>query len=255
MPSAAELRAEFLALRERGEAPVSRACGEQSEPHRSPSPRRYLSGDTDEAKRIAFLKELATVEGWAVRRESEGRDTRALVHDTGAIVHAWRVDTGRIELSADAPHSPSDGYRFNYQVEKALNAAGSSKSISVSLARDCDALVTDCRRRLLDPLARAWPDIAAQCASHDRANREAHALAFQIAKRCEGIANPGDPDTSDCHRLSLERYFVGGSIRVSPSQDGTSSVDFLRLSVSIDTALEIARVVGEAKAKKCVSDK
>ncbi len=246
--SAAELRAQFLALRGTPDAPKpalhvvpdTAAPIARSAPQQRP---QYLTGETDKERAQSLLRLLATLPGWSIKPAREG-NPQSVVHESGAHVYAWRARDGRIPLNADAPRAELDGYRFDRAVNDALREAGSSREITVSLEREAGALLADIRRRLLDPLVKAWPEAARMAEAHDRGVKGAHDLASILCQMAEGNADP-TPKAIGTRNPNLEQYFRGGGVRVCPHSDESLSVDFLRVSTTPDKAKRIAAILAE----------
>ena len=243
--SATDLRAEFLALRAKGitpRAPIALSeLTSEGAPTRARArvPARYLEGQTDTERRVSLLRELAKLDGWSVVEVEKSAadcwgnsDPREVRHSDGrAVFCGYGAKAGKADLSAQAPET-TDRWGWHNDLEKSM---GGSRSISVSLKRPVDALLGDIGRRLLEPYARAWPDVQDKAREHEAGLWEAETVAQYFADRYGSRGGYGNHP---------KVWLDGGSLEIQASYTASEpKAIFEHLSVSVEHAESICKII------------
>ena len=243
--SAAGLRAEFLALRAKGITPRAPIALSELTSEGTPTracarlPARYLEGESDSERRVSLLRELAKLDGWSVVEVDKSAadcwgnsDPREIRHTDGrAVFCGYGAKSGKADLSAQPPKT-TDGWGWHYDLEKAM---GGSRSISVSLKRPVDALLGDIGRRLLEPYARAWPDVRERSREHEAGLWEAETVAQYFADRFGSRGGYGNHPTV---------WLNGGKLEIQASYtDLEPAARFENLSVTVEQAEAICEIL------------
>ncbi len=243
--SATDLRAEFLALRAKGitpRAPIALSeLTSEGTPTRARArvPTRYLEGETDAERRVSLLRELAELDGWSVVEVEKSAadcwgnsDPREIRHSDGrAVSMGYGSKNGKADLHAREPKT-SDGWGWHYDLEKSM---GGSRSISVSLKRPVGALLGDISRRLLEPYARAWPEVRDKSREHETGLWESETVAQYFADRFGSRGGYGNHP---------KVWLDGGSLEIQASYTASEpKAIFEHLSVTVEQAESICKII------------